>query len=68
MKDLKKLAAEHNIEGKLYSGGALEQIYNILGDIRLTKWLTITSEKDLDDKQSWSELIDFLEKNLSYEK
>ena len=62
MKDLMKLATEHDIEARLYSG--LERIYNLLGDSRLTRWLSQITEKKLSDKQLWSGLIIFLESDL----
>ena len=32
VKDLQRLASEHHIESKLYSGDGLERIYQLLGD------------------------------------
>ena len=39
MKDLKKLASDHGIKSKLFSGDGLEKIYQLLGDTRMTRWL-----------------------------
>ena len=64
MKHLMELAREHDIEARLYSGDGLERIYNLLGDSRLTRWLSQIIEKKLSDKQLWSGLIVFLESDL----
>ena len=37
MKDLKKLASNHGIKSKLYSGDGLEKIYHLLGDSRMIR-------------------------------
>ena len=44
MSELLKISKEHNIEQRLYNGEALDIIYGLLGDYRLTKWLTNISE------------------------
>ena len=59
-----KLASEHDIESKLYCGDGIDRIYIILGENKLTKWLSHISEKELTDKQLWLELIMSLEKDL----
>ena len=64
IRDLLKLAADHKIEEKLYCGDGLDRIYQLMGDERLTKWLTQISEKNLSDKRIWTTLIDFLENDL----
>lgn len=66
MSELLKISKEHNIEQRLYNGEALDIIYGLLGDYRLTKWLTIISEKDpeLVDGDLWDEFVKFLEKEL----
>ena len=64
IRDLLKLAADHGIEDKLYSGDGLDRIYQLMGDERLTKWLTHISEKNLSDKRIWTSLIEFLERDL----
>ena len=62
MSELLKISKEHNIEQRLYNGEALDIIYGLLGDYRLTKWLTIISEKDseLVDGDLWDEFVKFL--------
>ena len=62
IKDLINLAEKHNIKEKLYNGDGLERIYNMLGDSRLIRWLTKSSEEELEGEEQWSKLIEFLEK------
>lgn len=64
MKDLSKLACDHNLESRLYSGDAIHRIYRLLGENRITRWINSTCEKDSDDKTIWNDLIEFLEKEL----
>ena len=59
-----ELSREHDIEARLYSVDGSERIYNLLGDSRLTRWLSQIIEKKLSDKQLWSGLIVFLESDL----
>ena len=64
MSDLISLAKYHSIEGKLYYGDGIDIIYGLLGDTRVTKWLTLTCDDDLQGKELWEKLIKFLEKEL----
>ena len=64
MSDLISLAKYHNIEGKLYFGEGIDIIYGLMGDFRVTKWLTNICDKDLEGEELWNELICFLEKEL----
>ena len=64
MHDLISLAERHNIENKLYFGDGLNTIYKMLGDSRLTRWLSSISEEDIEGKALWTRLITFLEKEL----
>ena len=64
MKDPEKLASDHNIKSKLFSGDGLEKIYQLLGDSRMTRWLAIVCEQTYDDEELWLKLIEFLEKEL----
>ena len=64
MSDLMSLAKYHNIEAKLYFGDGIDIIYGLMGDFRVTKWLTNTCDMDLDGEELWKELICFLEKEL----
>ena len=62
MKDLEHLAAEHNIQSKLYYGDGLDRIYQLLRDKRVTRWLSIKCDESYDEKELWSQMINFLEK------
>ena len=62
IKDLMNLTKKHNIKEKLYNGDGLERIYSLLGDSRLIRWLTKSSEDELEGEEQWSKLIEFLEK------
>ena len=64
IKDMMKLCQKHNIEATLYHGNVLEQIYKLMGDSRVTRWLSISCDKDLDEKENWVKLVEFLEKEL----
>ncbi|MCH2406264.1 MAG: hypothetical protein MK200_08745, partial [Nitrosopumilus sp.] len=64
MKDLMNLASEHGIEAKLYSGDGIEKIYMLLGDDKLTHWLSHISDMELNDKRLWVELTAFLVKDM----
>ncbi len=74
MKDLAKLATDHNIEGMLYNGDGIDKVMKIIGENRATRWLSkecADEESDDDDedfeaknKESWKRLIVFLEKEL----
>ena len=64
MKDLQRLASEHHIESKLYSGDGLGRIYQLLDDNRVTRWLSKLCEETYDDHEQWMKLIEFLEKDL----
>ena len=74
MKDLAKLATDHNIEGMLYNGDGIDKVMKIIGENRVTRWLTKecaddgSEDEDEDfetkNKESWKSLIVFLEKEL----
>ena len=64
MKDLQRLASEHHIESKSYSGDGLERINQLLADNRVTRWLSKLYEETYDDHEQWMKLIEFLEKDL----
>ena len=64
IRDLLKLAADHDIEDKLYHGDGLDRIYQLMGDERLTKWLTHISDKNLSIKRTWTSLVAFLESDM----
>ena len=64
MKDLMKLAKQQNTEEKLYHGEGLQQIYKLLGDGRVTRWLSTICDEQLEDEKVWEKLILFLEKEM----
>ena len=57
MKDLKKIASDHGIKSKLYSGDGLEKIYHLRGNSRMTRWLAIVCEETYEDEELWLKLI-----------
>jgi len=62
LKELMKLAQEHGIEENLFYGDGLDRFYNILGNSRLTRWLSSIADEQLSPKTTWLRLIQFLEK------
>ena len=64
MKDLLSLSKKHGIERKLFHGDALDRIYVLLGDGRVTRWLSLGYDKNWEDEELWNNLIEFLEKDL----
>ena len=61
MKELVKLAEEHHIENYLYCGNSLQRISTLLGDSLLSRWLA-KSQHDAPPKESWNNLLQFIEK------
>ena len=64
MRDLMQLAATHSIENELYYGDAFSRIYNLLGESRMMRWLTLNCETPKEGKWKWKQLIEFLENDL----
>ena len=64
MRGLLKMSKNHNIEAKLYHGDTINNIYKILGEGRVTRWLSSIYGETLDEKQTWFKLIEFLEKDV----
>ena len=62
LNELMTLAKDHHIEDNLFYGDGLDRIYNMLGDVRLTKWLSSIADEELSPKTTWLRLIRFLEK------
>ena len=62
MQDLQKVASEHGIESRLCSGDGIERIFQLLGNNRVTKWLSTMCEESYDDETLWIQLIDFWKK------
>ena len=53
-----QLAEKHNIKSRL------ERIYQMMGDSRVTRWLSTICEVDYNDEQTWHHLIEFLVRDL----
>ena len=64
MKDLAKISNRHNIESKLHNGDAVERIYKMMGDGRITRWLASIGDEEVEDAELWEKLIQFLERDL----
>ena len=64
LRDLISLATQHQLENQLYYGDCLDQVYQLLDDTRLDKWLATICEEEITEKQKWSNLIIFLEKDV----
>ena len=41
-----------------------QNVYQLLGDNRVTRWLSKLCEETYDDHEQWMKLIEFLEKDL----
>ena len=67
MKDLERLTRQHNIEKRLYYGDGIQRIYKVVGESRITRWISKYCDKDLDEEASWESLQKFLEKELRVE-
>ncbi len=64
MHDLLKLSTKFNIVQKLYHGEAFDMIQGMMGEPRLTKWLTSIAEGRLEEQDRWNKLSEFFEKEL----
>ena len=54
MKDLKSLTKQHKIETRLYyDEDGMQRIYKVVGDSRITRWISENCDKDLDEEASW---------------
>ena len=63
-KELTTLSNKHGIENHLYYGGTINRVYRLIGDARLTRWLTSISDSKLTPEQTWHKLTTFLEEEL----
>ena len=64
MKDLEMLCKRHKIEQRLYNGDGMQKIYKILGEARITRWISKNSDKDINEEESWRSLLEFLEMEM----
>ena len=65
MRDLMKLAKQHNIENNLYYGDSLDKIFKLCGDDRMTRWFVVQYEKTWNGEEQWLKFITFLEKDIN---
>ena len=54
VKYLQRLASEHGIESRLYSGNGIERIYQLLGNNRVTRWLSVMCGESYNDETLWT--------------
>ena len=64
MKDLMHLSEQHKIEEKLYHSDAINKVYQLIGDNRMMRWLSINCDHPTEGSQQWLQLIAFLEKEV----
>ena len=64
IKDLIRLSKRHKLENQLFYGDGLEKIYLLLGDRRMTKWISIKCESDWEGEELWNKLVEYLEKEV----
>ena len=64
LQDLISLSITHGIQNRLYFSDGLEIIYSLMGDTRVTRWLSSICEEHLDEPEVWKRLIQFLDKGL----
>ena len=68
MIDLSNVAKKYKLEYKLYVGGGLEKVYNLIGNAMERKFLSKnlknsdknTSDSDFSEKLDWENLLEFL--------
>jgi len=62
LRDVMTLARQNNIEANLFYSDGLERVYRLLGDSRVTRWLSTTCDEEMTPKDTWKKLISFLDK------
>ena len=65
IKDLMQLSHRHDIESRLCNSDALDKIYKLIGDGRMTKWFSSIYDEDMEGEVLWKRLIAFLEKDFT---
>ena len=53
IKDFMQLSHRHNIEPKFYNSDAFNKIYKLMGDGRMTKWLSSIYDEDIEGEALW---------------
>ena len=64
MTELSELAAKYHLENELYFGGGLEKVMNLIGDKRERKFCIKNKDLDLEKRDEWTKLAEFLEDEL----
>jgi len=64
IRDLMQLAEYHKIERKLYYSDSINYVYKLLGENRLTRYLSSNSDETKEGREEWKQLIVFLEKEI----
>jgi len=59
-----QLAEYHKIERKLYYSDSINYVYKLLGENRLTRYLSSNSDETKEGREEWKQLIVFLEKEI----
>ena len=62
MRELYQLPEQHSIKSSLYSGDGLERIYQMMGDSRVTRWLSTICDVEYYHEQTWHHQIEYLER------
>jgi len=61
IRDLMQLAEYHKIERKLYYSDSINYVYKLLGENRLTRYLSSNSDETKEGREEWKQLIVFLD-------
>ena len=64
MIELQDLAKKHDIENDLYHGGAIQRVYEVLGNEQRNKFIRKYAEETLSKKAKWDKLIEFVKSEL----
>ena len=64
MIDLQELAEKHDIENDLYHGGAIQRVYEVLGNEHRNKFIRKYAGENLSKKDKWNKLIEFVKYEL----
>jgi hypothetical protein len=56
-----QLSSDHHIENELYYSDVINEVYNLLGEEREIRWLTISCSSPKEGKWKWIQLLEFLD-------
>lgn len=62
LQDILSLSKVHNVQNRLYFGDGLNMTYHIMGDARVTTWLSSIYEENLQEPEKWERFY-FLRRN-----